>query len=138
MIFVEQDVAVEHEPPVEVLERDPDHDLAVRTMTGFGGVVTFVLRTDLEGTSRALDACTLCTIAPSLGGVETLIEQPALMSHYELTPEQRAAIGIRENLVRLAVGIEDEADIREDLERALSTVGIEVSGDAKIRRPALV
>lgn len=104
------------------LPSHPDHELASKTMSGFGGVISFVLRTSLEGTARALDACQLATVAPSLGGVETLIEQPALMSFYELTPQERAAIGIRESLVRLAVGIEDEKDIIADLERVLATV----------------
>ncbi|AKU94161.1 Cystathionine gamma-synthase [Labilithrix luteola] len=104
------------------LPSHPDHELASKTMSGFGGVISFVLRTSLEGTARALDACQLATVAPSLGGVETLIEQPALMSFYELTPQERAAIGIRESLVRLAVGIEDEKDIVADLERVLATV----------------
>lgn len=104
------------------LASHPDHELASKTMSGFGGVISFVLRTSLEGTARALDACQLATVAPSLGGVETLIEQPALMSFYELTPQERAAIGIRESLVRLAVGIEDEKDIIADLERVLATV----------------
>jgi cystathionine gamma-synthase len=104
------------------LPSHPDHALAVRTMSGFGGVVSFVLRTTLEGTARALDACELATVAPSLGGVETLIEQPALMSHYEMTKEQRAAIGIHESLVRLSVGIEDARDIVTDLERVLGTL----------------
>ena len=76
-------------------------------MTGFGGVVSFLVRGDLDQTSRFIDACRIAQIAPSLGGVETLIEQPALMSFYELTTEQREAIGIRNNLVRMSVGIED-------------------------------
>jgi cystathionine gamma-synthase len=106
------------------LPSHPDHAVAARTMSGFGGVVSFVLKTDLDGCSRALDACELATMAPSLGGVETLIEQPALMSYYELTPEERAAIGIKESLVRLSVGVESEADIIEDLSRALATVTV--------------
>lgn len=117
---------LEQHPAVEQvfypgLPSHPDHALAARTMKGFGGVISFVLRADLETTSRALDACQLATIAPSLGGVETLIEQPALMSYYELTPEERAAIGIRESLVRLSVGIEDAEDIIADLQQALAT-----------------
>jgi cystathionine gamma-synthase len=104
------------------LTSHPDHAVAVRSMTGFGGVVSFVLRADLDLTARALDACELATIAPSLGGVETLIEQPAIMSYYGLTSEERAALGIRDGLVRLAVGVEDADDIREDLERVLRVV----------------
>ena len=104
------------------LPSHPDHAVAVRLMTGFGGVVSFVLRADLELTARALDACELATIAPSLGGVETLIEQPAIMSYYGLSSEERAELGIADGLVRLSVGIEDVADIREDLARVLEVV----------------
>ena len=104
------------------LESHPDHTVAKRLMAGFGGVVSFVLRADLELTARALDACTLATIAPSLGGVETLIEQPAIMSYYGLSKEEREAIGIADGLVRLSVGVEDEGDIRDDLARVLAVV----------------
>lgn len=104
------------------LESHPDHAVAKRLMTGFGGVVSFVLRADLELTAKALDACTLATIAPSLGGVETLIEQPAIMSYYGLSREEREAIGIADGLVRLSVGVEDEDDIRDDLARVLAEV----------------
>jgi cystathionine gamma-synthase len=104
------------------LESHPDHAVAARQMRGFGGVVTFRVRSDLDGTSRFVDACRLATMAPSLGGVETLVEQPALMSYYELTSEERAQIGIPEDLVRLSVGVEDANDIIADLDRALSGV----------------
>ncbi len=79
--------------------------------------MSFVLRANLDVTARALDACELATIAPSLGGVETLIEQPAIMSFYGLTSEDRAALGIADGLVRLSVGVEDVEDVREDLAR---------------------
>ena len=92
-------------------------------MTGFGGVVSFLYRGDLEATSRFLDACKIPQIAPSLGGVESLIEQPALMSFYELTTEQREAVGIRNNLVRLSVGVEDCDDLIADLGQALAAGG---------------
>jgi cystathionine gamma-synthase len=105
------------------LESHPDHAVAKRLMSGAGGVVSFVLRADLETTARALDACKLATIAPSLGGVETLIEQVALMSYYGLSPAERAALGIAEGLVRLSVGVEDANDIRDDLARVLEVVG---------------
>lgn len=104
------------------LASHPDHEAASRLMSGFGGVVSFVLNADLSLTARALDACELATIAPSLGGVETLIEQPAIMSHYGLSSEERSALGIADGLVRLAVGIEDVEDIRDDLERVLRVV----------------
>lgn len=104
------------------LASHPDHDVATRIMSGFGGVVSFVLDADLDTTGAALDACDLATIAPSLGGVETLIEQPAIMSYYGLSSEERAALGIKDGLVRLSVGIEDVEDIREDLARVLAVV----------------
>jgi cystathionine gamma-synthase len=99
------------------LPSHPDHAVAKRLMQGFGGVVTFELDADLEGAFRFTDACELAYIAPSLGGVETLIEVPALMSFWDRTPEERAALGIKDALIRLACGIEDGADIEADLEK---------------------
>jgi cystathionine gamma-synthase len=104
------------------LESHPDYRVARDQMRGFGGVVSFLVRGELEDASRVVDACRLASIAPSLGGVETLIEQPALMSFYELTREERLAIGIRENLIRLSVGIEDVEDLIADLSQALKAV----------------
>ena len=101
------------------LPSHPNHDTAKRLMTGFGGVVTFEVDADLDGTSRVIDACRIPRIAPSLGGVESLIEQPALMSYFELSTEEREAIGIRNNLVRYAVGIEDTEELVADLVSAL-------------------
>ncbi|MEM7138863.1 MAG: aminotransferase class I/II-fold pyridoxal phosphate-dependent enzyme [Myxococcota bacterium] len=101
------------------LASHPNHETARRLMTGFGGVVTFEVDADLEGTSQFVDACRIPRIAPSLGGVESLIEQPALMSYFELTTEERAAIGIRNNLVRFAVGIEDTDELVADVVAAL-------------------
>ena len=101
------------------LESHPHHAVAARFMTGFGGVVSFEVDADLDGTSTFIDACRIPRIAPSLGGVESLIEQPALMSFYELTTEQRLAVGIKNNLVRMAVGIEDTSELIADLEQAL-------------------
>jgi cystathionine beta-lyase/cystathionine gamma-synthase len=86
-------------------------------------------------TARALDACELATIAPSLGGVETLIEQPAIMSYYGLSSEERAALGIADGLVRLSVGIEDVEDIRDDLARVLTVVaGAKASAQANVNK----
>jgi len=97
----------------------PDHAVARRQMRGFGGVVSFELKGSLQDCSRFVDAVQIPQIAPSLGGVESLIEQPALMSFYELAPEERARLGIKENLVRFAVGIEDVEDLIADLAQAL-------------------
>lgn len=105
------------------LSSHPDHAVAKAQMRGFGGVVSFVVKGGLAAGSRLVDACRLATLAPSLGGVDTLIEQPALMSFYELTTEQRLAIGIREGLIRLAVGLEDAADVIADLGVALEAAG---------------
>ncbi len=102
------------------LESHPDHALATRTMSGFGGVVSFRVRGDAQATSRVVDACRLATIAPSLGATETLIEQPALMSYFDKTTEEREAIGIYDDLVRLSVGLEDADDIIADLAQALT------------------
>lgn len=101
------------------LPSHPDHEVAVRQMKGFGGVVSFVLKGDLETAARVIDAVKLPTVAPSLGGVESLIEQPALMSFYELTTEERQAIGISDSLIRLSIGVEDPADLIADLAQAL-------------------
>ena len=100
----------------------PDHEVAKISMNGFGGVITFVLDGDFDSTSRFVDACELARIAPSLGGVDTLIEQPALMSHYGVGAEERRALGIEDGLVRLSVGIEEPSEIRADLEHALATL----------------
>jgi cystathionine gamma-synthase len=104
------------------LPSHPDHTVARRQMSGFGGVVSFEVEGGLEAGTRLVDAVRIPQIAPSLGGVESLIEQPALMSFYELSPEEREAIGIRAGLVRLSVGIEDAEDLIEDLSQALERV----------------
>ncbi len=101
------------------LPSHPEHSIAKAQMTGFGGVVSFTVRGDLQDTSRFIDRLRLPYIAPSLGGVESLIEQPALMSYYEKTPSERRALHMYDNLVRFALGIEDENDILEDLRQAL-------------------
>jgi len=109
------------------LKSHPDHKVARRQMSGFGGVVSFEIaprkgEDPLDTTSRFIDAMTIPYIAPSLGGVESLIEQPALMSYYEFSTEERLAIGIKDNLVRFALGIEDTADILADLNQALAQI----------------
>ncbi len=102
------------------LESHPDHDVARRTMKGFGGVVTFELDADLDGTVRFVDACEIPYLAPSLGGVESLIEMPAIMSFWDRTSEERQALGMTDSLVRFSVGIEEPADLIADLEQALN------------------
>jgi cystathionine gamma-synthase len=104
------------------LPSHPEHDIAVRQMRGFGGVVSFEVYGDLETASRLVDACKIPRIAPSFGGVESLIEQPARMSYYELTTEERLRVGIKDALVRYAVGVEDADDLIADLAQALEQI----------------
>jgi cystathionine gamma-synthase len=102
------------------LASHPDHEVARRQMNGFGGVVSFEVQGALDDASRFIDRMEIPYIAPSLGGVDSLIEQPALMSFFEKTTEERLELGIKDNLVRFAIGVEDAADIIADLEQALA------------------
>jgi cystathionine gamma-lyase len=102
------------------LASHPQHELAKRQMSGFGGIISVDLDRDLSGTRRLLERTQLFTLAESLGGVESLIEHPAIMTHASIPPEQRALIGITDSLVRLSVGIEDCDDLLADLEQALA------------------
>ncbi len=104
------------------LPSHPQHELACRQQRGFGGMITAVLDADLAGTQRFLRRVRLFTLAESLGGVESLIEHPALMTHASLPPERRAALGIGDSLVRLSVGIEHVDDLIADLEQALAAI----------------
>jgi cystathionine gamma-synthase len=118
--FLEQHAAVER-VFYPGLESHQDHAAALAQFTGgFGGMVSFRVRGDLKRAAAFVDRTQLPTIGPSMGGVETLIEQPALMSFYELTTEQREAIGIFDNLIRLSVGLEDADEIIADLDQALA------------------
>jgi cystathionine gamma-synthase len=104
------------------LPTHPTHAVAAEQMSGFGGVVSFRVKCTgdpLAETSRVVDAFKMARIAPSLGGVDTLVEQPAIMSFYELSSEERLAAGIHDDLIRLAVGVEDEDDVIDDVTRAL-------------------
>jgi cystathionine gamma-synthase len=100
----------------------PDHAIAIRQMKGFGGVVTFEIDTDLAGAMRFIDATTIPYQAPSLGGVESLIELPVTMSFWDVPKEKRLELGIKDSLVRFAAGIENAADLLADLEQALAKV----------------
>ena len=102
------------------LDSHPDHEVAIRTMTGFGGVISFEVEADGPTTSRFIDACQIPRIGPSLGGVESLIEQPAIVSYFDQDPEYRRSLGITDELVRLSVGIEDTDDLIADFEQALA------------------
>jgi cystathionine gamma-synthase len=102
------------------LESHPYHALAARTMRGFGGLVTFFVKdADWRQTAQVIDAVKIPRIGPSLGGVESLIEQPLVMSYWNYSPAERATFGIADNMIRLACGIEDSADLIADLSAAL-------------------
>jgi len=105
------------------LESFPDYALARKQMKGFGGVVSFTVNGDYETTKQFIDALRLPYIAPSMGGIESLVEQPAIMSFFEKEPEERLELGIYDNLVRYSTGIEDAQDIIADVEQALACIG---------------
>ena len=102
------------------LPSHPQHALAARQMSGFGGMLSFCIRGGLSAATRLLERVELFALAESLGGVESLIEHPAIMTHASMPPERRASLGIGDGLIRLSVGIEAEADILADLEQALA------------------
>ncbi len=104
------------------LESHPDHEIAVKQMTGFGGVISFEVDGDLWRTAKFIDSVRLPYIAPSLGGVESLIEQPTVVSYWDQGPEQRAKIGIKDNLVRFSCGVEAAEDIWADVAQALDKI----------------
>ncbi|PYJ73298.1 MAG: cystathionine beta-lyase [Verrucomicrobia bacterium] len=118
---------LEEQPQVKLvsypgLKSHPQHDLARQQMRGFGGMVTITLKTDLEGTKRFLENTELFALAESLGGVESLINHPALMTHASVPKEQRDALGVTDSLVRLSVGIEDVRDLIDDLKNAFEAI----------------
>lgn len=118
---------LENHPKVERvhypgLASHPHHEIAVKQMTGFGGVVSFEIKGGLAEGTRLVDAVEIPYIAPSLGGVESLIEQPSLMSFYDLSSEERLEVGIKDNLIRYSVGIEESDDLIADIEAALEKV----------------
>ena len=104
------------------LASHPQHQLAQRQMDGVGGIISIDLDTDLAGARRFLERCEVFALAESLGGVESLIEHPALMTHASIPAEQRAKLGIGDGLIRLSVGIEDLEDLRHDLRTALDAI----------------
>ena len=105
------------------LTSHPQHELARRQMRGnYGGMVTVILETDLAGTRRFLENTHLFSLAESLGGVESLVNYPPIMTHGAIPEEQRIALGITESLVRLSVGVEDVEDLRDDLRTALAAI----------------
>ena len=101
------------------LASHPQHALARAQMSGFGGMITAFLKGDLASTRKVLERCEIFTLAECLGGVESLIEHPAIMTHASVPPEQRSALGISDTMVRLSVGVETVEDLIDDLENAL-------------------
>ena len=104
------------------LPSHPQHALARKQMHGYGGMISIDVASDLTGTRRFLERCEIFALAESLGGVESLIEHPAIMTHATIPPPQRTALGIGDNLVRLSVGVENVDDLQRDLQRALAAI----------------
>ncbi len=102
------------------LKSHPNHALATSQMKGPGGMISIYVKGGLDGARRMMERCKLFACAESLGGVESLINHPAIMTHASVPPENRARLGIHDNLVRLSVGIEDVADLKAELDAALS------------------
>lgn len=119
--FLERHHAIErvHYPG---LASHPDYEVAVAQMSGYGGVVSFQVRGTRESASKFIDALRIPYIAPSLGGTESLVEQPTVISYWDQTPAERARLGIEDNLVRYSCGIEDAEDLIADVEQALERV----------------
>lgn len=104
------------------LSSHPQHELARRQMQGFGGMIALELASDLAGAKRFLEGVQLFALAESLGGVESLIEHPAIMTHASIPAQTRAQLGIGDALVRLSVGVEEVEDLRADLVQALARI----------------
>jgi cystathionine gamma-lyase len=103
------------------LKSHPQHALAKRQMDGFGGIVTIIVKGGLKKARRMLERCELIALGESLGGVESLIEHPAIMTHASVPPPNRKRLGISDGLIRLSVGVEDLADLRDELDYALGS-----------------
>ncbi|KAL3629395.1 cAMP-dependent protein kinase regulatory subunit Cgs1 [Castilleja foliolosa] len=104
------------------LASHPEHDLAKKQMTGFGGVVSFEVDGDLHVTAKFIDALKIPYIAPSFGGCESIVDQPAIMSYWDLSQSDRAMYGILDNLVRFSFGVEDFEDLKADILQALDAI----------------
>jgi cystathionine gamma-synthase len=114
------------------LESHGDHEIARRSMRGFGGLVTFLVRdADWQTTAAVVDAVRIPRIGPSLGGVESLIEQPLVMSYFKFTPDERRQFNIPDNMIRLACGIENAEDLVADLAQALERAASPAGAGAK-------
>ncbi|PWU16630.1 MAG: cystathionine gamma-synthase [Bdellovibrio sp.] len=105
------------------LASHPQHELAKRQMSGFGGMITFWIRGEMAAARTFLESVQIFSLAESLGGVESLVEHPAIMTHASVPAENRKSLGIDDSLIRLSVGVEDPSDLLWDLEQALLAVG---------------
>ncbi len=118
---------LEQHPKVEKviypgLKSFPQHELAKQQMKGFGGMITFLLHGGLDESRRFLEKTKIFTLAESLGGIESLIEHPAIMTHASIPKETREELGVKDNLIRVSVGLEDIEDLIADMEAALSAI----------------
>jgi len=104
------------------LPSHPQYSISKKQMKGFGGVVSFEIEGDFERTMKFVDSLKLCFLAASLGGAETLATQPVTCSHYFVSAEERKKAGITDELIRLALGIEDPEDIIGDLDQAFNKI----------------
>lgn len=102
------------------LPSHPNHELAKKQQKGFGGMISFRVKGNLDNVNKILSKLQYITLAESLGGVESLVEVPAVMTHGSVSPEDRAALGITDTLIRLSIGIESKADLIEDLKQAIA------------------
>jgi cystathionine beta-lyase/cystathionine gamma-synthase len=119
--FLEQHAKVRH-AHYPFLKSHPQYEIAKEQMTGGGGVVTFEVKGSGEDARRASESMRLFTLAPSLGGVESLVSIPVLTSHAMIEPAHRVQMGVTEQMIRLSVGIEDVNDLIADLDHALEAV----------------
>jgi len=104
------------------LQSHAQHDIAKKQMRGFGGMITFFIKGGIDESRRFLASMKVMTLAESLGGVESLIECPAVMTHFSVPPEVRKELGISDNLIRLSVGLEDVEDMLHDLQQAFEKI----------------
>nr|WKJ88509.1 cysthathionine-y-synthase [Amaranthus hypochondriacus]WLW26945.1 cysthathionine-y-synthase [Amaranthus hypochondriacus] len=104
------------------LPSHPEHELAKKQMTGFGGVVSFEIDGDLNTTIKFVDALKIAYIAPSFGGCESIVDQPAIMSYWDLSQSERLKYGIKDNLIRFSFGVEDFEDLKADILQALEAI----------------
>jgi cystathionine gamma-lyase len=104
------------------LPSHPQHAIAKKQMSGFGGMITFFIKGGLNASKKVLSSLSVFSLAESLGGVESLIEHPAIMTHASVPAKNRLKLGISDNLIRISVGIENFEDLKNDLAQALKLI----------------